>query len=108
MCGIVEHLARNLEVPVSVKIRLLDAEDPKPTCVLARRLVAAGASLLTLHGRTKEMRGRAVAAADWPAIATVFADLNGVVPGGAGPFSRASVGPVLDGRRGTVFTPSNK
>ncbi|KAH8043743.1 dihydrouridine synthase [Aureococcus anophagefferens] len=60
VCGIVEHLSTRLPVPVTVKIRLLSPTDAAPTIALAKRLVAAGASLLTLHGRTKEMKGQAV------------------------------------------------
>jgi tRNA-dihydrouridine synthase 1 len=80
VCGIVAHLAARLPVPVTVKIRLLSARDAAPTIALARRLVAAGASALTLHGRTKEMRGQAVGAADWDMIRAVFDALDRTVP----------------------------
>ena len=80
VCDIVSHLAARLPVPVTVKIRLLSATDPAPTIALARRLVDAGASLLTLHGRTKEMKGQAVGEARWDLIKAVFASLHGRVP----------------------------
>jgi len=80
VCGIVRHLSQHLDVPVSCKIRLLDPEDPASTCVLARRLVEAGASLVTLHGRTKEMKGQAVGEANWAAVRTVLGSLQGAVP----------------------------
>ena len=80
VCGIVEHLSTRLPVPVTVKIRLLSPTDAAPTIALAKRLVAAGASLLTLHGRTKEMKGQAVGEARWGLIKEVFAALRGSVP----------------------------
>ena len=66
---IVDTVAAAVRIPVTVKTRLgwcgSDA-DPVSWC---RQLEAAGAQLLTLHGRTREQgfKGRA----DWAAIATV-------------------------------------
>ncbi|MEB3322042.1 MAG: tRNA dihydrouridine synthase DusB [Synechococcaceae cyanobacterium] len=66
---IVETVAAAVSIPVTVKTRLgwcgSDA-DPVRWC---RQLEAAGARMLTLHGRTREQgfRGRA----DWQAIAAV-------------------------------------
>jgi len=48
----VEILAKNLKIPVTVKIRCLPTEEK--TLELAKRIEAAGASLLTVHGRCKE------------------------------------------------------
>ena len=66
---IVETLAAPgaLRVPVMVKMRLLPSLDD--TIALATRLQAAGASALTLHGRTREQKCRVEA--DWAAIAAV-------------------------------------
>jgi len=65
---IVETVAAAVQVPVTVKTRLgwCDGSDAISWC---RRLEAAGAQLLTLHGRTREQgfKGRA----DWDAIAAV-------------------------------------
>lgn len=66
---IVETVAAAVSIPVTVKTRLGwcgSAADPVNWC---RRLEAAGAQLLTLHGRTREQgfKGRA----DWGAIAAV-------------------------------------
>lgn len=77
---IVATLAATISVPVTCKIRLLDARDPAPTVALCRRLVAAGASLITIHGRTRDMKGHFVGACNWDAIAAVRAALQGVVP----------------------------
>ena len=73
-------MAEGLKVPVSVKIRLLDAEDLQPTFELVDAAIAAGASLVTLHGRTREMKGQYVGCADWAAIAAVRKHVAGRVP----------------------------
>lgn len=49
----VNILHQNLSIPVTCKIRILP--DAERTLELARRLQAAGCSLLCVHGRTKEM-----------------------------------------------------
>eukprot|EP00904_Undaria_pinnatifida_P005991 jgi/Undpi1/2521/HiC_scaffold_13.g05900.m1 len=63
---IVSTLTRSLSVPVTCKVRLLDSVDD--TIVMCKMLVAAGARIITVHGRTKEQKGRAVASCDWEAI----------------------------------------
>jgi nifR3 family TIM-barrel protein len=77
---IVESVAAAVGVPVTVKTRLgwcdadTDADTEATAVAWCRRLEAAGAQLLTLHGRTRAQgfRGRA----DWPAIAAVKRDLT--------------------------------
>ena len=66
---IVRTLSAGLKVPVSVKIRLLG--DREATVDYARRIVAAGASVLTVHGRTKEEKGHATRLSDWQMIRRV-------------------------------------
>lgn len=80
VCGIVEHLTTHLSVPVTCKIRIVDKDDIGVTIELARRLCQAGASLITIHGRTKEMKGQEVGEVDWDQIQTVISSLDGVVP----------------------------
>ena len=76
---IVRTLSSGLPVPVFVKMRLLPNADgtgvdvPR-TIQLAQRLEAAGASLLTIHGRTRQQK--CACAADWAAIRTVKASLG--------------------------------
>ena len=48
----VKKLAENLKVPVTCKIRILPKE--KDTMDLVKKIVDAGCSILTVHGRTKE------------------------------------------------------
>ena len=52
--GIVEALARELRVPVMVKMRIRESADE--TARLARALEAAGCAVLTLHCRTRDQR----------------------------------------------------
>ncbi|KAG2443352.1 hypothetical protein HXX76_001714 [Chlamydomonas incerta] len=49
-------LHRNLNIPVSCKIRLLDTD--QDTVELARRLAACGVNALVVHGRTTQQRPR--------------------------------------------------
>ncbi|OGV52284.1 MAG: hypothetical protein A2X49_17125 [Lentisphaerae bacterium GWF2_52_8] len=46
-----ESLVRVSRIPVTVKTRILDEEDPAPTVALAKGLEAAGARAITIHGR---------------------------------------------------------
>ena len=50
--AMVTKLKKHLKVPVTCKIRCLPNE--ADTLVLAKKIEDAGASLLTVHGRTKE------------------------------------------------------
>ncbi|CAN0383254.1 unnamed protein product, partial [Scytosiphon promiscuus] len=63
---IVSTLSQNLSIPVTCKVRLLDSLED--TITMCKMLVAAGARIITVHGRTKEQKGRAVAGCDWDAI----------------------------------------
>ena len=74
-CQVVEAVSRAVTIPVSVKTRLGWCGDGVTTRLhesavqWCRHLEAAGAQLLTLHGRTREQgfKGKA----DWSAIAAV-------------------------------------
>ncbi len=46
-----ELIVRTSKIPVTVKTRIQDPLDPEPTVRFAKRLEAAGAQALTLHGR---------------------------------------------------------
>lgn len=56
--AIVAAAARGLDVPVSVKIRLYPSLSD--TIAYAQMLQAAGASLIAVHGRTRDMKVRAL------------------------------------------------
>jgi tRNA-dihydrouridine synthase 3 len=68
---IVEAMRRAVQVPVTVKIRLGWNASSLNYLDMARAMVDAGASALTVHGRTREARYRQPA--DWDAIAEIAA-----------------------------------
>lgn len=47
----VETIVRTSKIPVSVKTRILDFDDPAPTVAFCKRLEETGIRALTLHGR---------------------------------------------------------
>ncbi len=61
-----KKLADNLAVPVCCKIRILPEKEK--TMALVRGIEAAGCSILTVHGRTKEQNKHLVGACDWQLI----------------------------------------
>jgi len=69
--AVVSEVVRSVpDIPVTVKLRK-PSDNPEETVALAARLEAAGASMLTVHGRTKEQVGQAKGAADWDVVACV-------------------------------------
>jgi nifR3 family TIM-barrel protein len=78
-CRIVETVVAAVGLPVTVKTRLSwcgehNAGGAEAAVNWCRRLEAAGAQMLTLHGRTREQRFSGTA--NWNAIAAVKAALN--------------------------------
>jgi tRNA-dihydrouridine synthase 1 len=67
--AIIRAMATELAVPVTVKVRLLPTM--AETLDAVRRFEAAGASVITVHGRTREQNKQFVGASDWAAIARV-------------------------------------
>ncbi|KAH8663474.1 dihydrouridine synthase-domain-containing protein [Tricladium varicosporioides] len=63
---LINKLHKELDVPVTAKIRILDTREQ--TLEYARNVVKAGASILTVHGRTREMKGHKTGLADWSTI----------------------------------------
>merc|ERR1719331_1283527 len=78
ICEIVRRWDQHLDVPGCVKMRKINCtgEDPQETVRLAQQFEQAGASLLTVHGRTKEEKGHSVGAVDWSTVAAVKAHVN--------------------------------
>ncbi|KUJ12784.1 FMN-linked oxidoreductase [Mollisia scopiformis] len=72
---LVNKLHKELEVPVTAKIRVLESKEK--TLEYARNVVKAGASILTIHGRTREMKGHKTGLADWGVIRWVRKRLQG-------------------------------
>lgn len=67
--NIVSKAARELEVPVWCKIRIFD--DVARTIDYARMLESAGASVIAVHGRTRDQKGKTAPPANWDAIKAV-------------------------------------
>ncbi len=68
---LIETVARAVAAPVSVKMRLGWDDDERNAPTLARRAEAAGAAMITVHGRTR--RQLYDGKADWRAVGEVVA-----------------------------------
>ncbi len=66
---IVEAVVRSVDIPVTVKIRIGWDKNSINAVEIAKRLEAAGASLICVHGRTREQQYAPYA--DWTQIAKV-------------------------------------
>ena len=71
---IVEAVAKNVSLPVTVKIRIGWDRNSINACEMAKRLEASGASLICVHGRTREQQY--APSADWSEIAKVKASVS--------------------------------
>lgn len=67
--AVVSTLAAHLSVPVTAKMRVF--ADVGKTVSFARMLESSGASLVAVHGRTRDAKDAASVRADWDAIAAV-------------------------------------
>lgn len=63
---LIKTLHENLDVPVTAKIRVLETREK--TLAYAENVLAAGASILTVHGRFREQKGHLTGLADWEHI----------------------------------------
>ncbi|KAG7824693.1 hypothetical protein KL909_001915 [Ogataea angusta] len=63
---LINTLHRNLKVPVTAKIRVYDDWDK--SLAYARMCLDAGAQFLTVHGRTREMKGQKTGFANWKLV----------------------------------------
>lgn len=65
----ISTLHKNLSIPVTAKFRIFP--DVNKTIEYAQMMEKAGASILTCHGRTREMKGHNTGLADWEQIRMV-------------------------------------
>ncbi|TFB06299.1 tRNA-dihydrouridine [Trichoderma ghanense] len=63
---LVNILHRELPIPVTAKIRVLETKEK--TLEYAQNVLKAGASILTVHGRRREQKGHLTGVADWDMI----------------------------------------
>lgn len=81
---LINILHKELSIPVTAKIRLLDTKEA--SLAYAQNVLKAGASILTIHGRRREQKGHLTGLADWkmikflrdslPAETVIFANGN--------------------------------
>ena len=64
--SLINCLRGELDIPVTAKIRILESKEE--TLKYAKRVLDAGASILTVHGRQREQKGHNTGLADWSVI----------------------------------------
>lgn len=64
---LINKLHTNLKVAVTAKIRVY--EDWQKSLDYAKMVLSAGAQFITIHGRTREMKGQRTGLADWKLLA---------------------------------------
>ena len=77
--SIVSTLSKGLKVPVTCKTRIY-RNDFERSVKLCETLVDAGASMLTIHGRSREEKGNLVADCDWSMIARLKVHFGDRIP----------------------------
>ena len=75
---IVTLLSNNIKIPITCKTRIY--KDFNRSIKLCETLVNAGASMLVIHGRTREEKGQMVHECDWEMISKIKQYFNGKVP----------------------------
>jgi len=73
-CQLVKMLHDHLKIPVFCKIRIFPSYEQ--TLKYAKMIEAAGCQLLTVHGRTREMKGPHMGLADWEVIRKLKSELS--------------------------------
>jgi tRNA-dihydrouridine synthase 1 len=63
---LINKLHKELDVPVTAKIRILETKEK--TLAYAQKVLSAGASILTVHGRQRDQKGHKTGLADWRVI----------------------------------------
>ena len=63
---LINTLHKNLDVPVTAKIRILETKEK--TLEYAKMVLGAGASIIAVHGRHREQKGHKTGLADWTVL----------------------------------------
>ncbi|KAH6625012.1 dihydrouridine synthase-like protein [Chaetomium sp. MPI-SDFR-AT-0129] len=63
---LIKTLHDHLDIPVTAKIRILETKEA--TLQYAQKVLSAGASILTVHGRLREQKGHLTGLANWEMI----------------------------------------
>lgn len=63
---LINRLHNDLSIPVTAKFRILESKEK--TLEYAKMILSAGASIITLHGRTRDQKGHNTGLADWSYI----------------------------------------
>ncbi|ODA80071.1 hypothetical protein RJ55_03029 [Drechmeria coniospora] len=89
---LINKLHKELPIPVTAKIRLLETKEK--SLAYAQNVLRAGASIITVHGRRREQKGHLTGLADWemvkflrenlPAETVMFANGNILQEGDVG------------------------
>lgn len=74
---LIRKLHEELSIPVTAKIRILETK--KKTLAYAKKVLNAGASILTVHGRQREQKGHNTGLADWKMIRFLREELGSEV-----------------------------
>ncbi|KAF9901224.1 tRNA-dihydrouridine(16/17) synthase [NAD(P)(+)]-like protein [Linnemannia zychae] len=76
--SLISTLHKHLPIPVTAKIRVFP--EAEKTVEYAKMVVAAGAQILVVHGRLREMKGHLTGVADWEKIKLVREAVGHLVP----------------------------
>ena len=71
---LIKEATNRFNIPITCKIRIFD--DEKKTIEYAKMIERAGCYLLTVHGRTREMKGQFTGLADWNVIKKIKEQLK--------------------------------
>ncbi|KAF6231707.1 hypothetical protein HO173_010009 [Letharia columbiana] len=63
---LIHKLHMNLDIPVTVKMRILESKEK--TLGYAQMILSAGASVITVHGRHRDQKGHKTGLADWSVL----------------------------------------
>ncbi|KAF8985442.1 tRNA-dihydrouridine(16/17) synthase [NAD(P)(+)]-like protein [Haplosporangium bisporale] len=78
IASLISTLHKHLPIPVTAKIRVFP--EAEKTVAYAKMVVEAGAQILVVHGRLREMKGHLTGVADWEKIKLVQEAVGHLVP----------------------------